>query len=96
MRERRKAKGVDEMLSCAHVKEKANNQLTILSSIHFLARQGLPFRGHYNQDDSGSDEQNGNFMKLLELRKEDVPVLVPQFISPTIQNEMADKHYASN
>ena len=66
------------MLSSAHAKEKANNQsalLTILFSIRFLARQGLPLRGHYIQADIGSGETNGNFMQLLELRKEDVPVL---------------------
>ena len=42
-------KDVGEMLSAAHAVKKAENQkvsLTILSSIRFLAHQGLPLRGN--------------------------------------------------
>ena len=54
---------VGEMLSSAHVAEKAVNRhclLKIEESIRFLARQGLPLRGNYDGNDS-------NFTQLLRL-----------------------------
>ncbi len=101
MRERRKARGVNEILSSAHAQEmehNRNNFLVILSSIRFLARQGLPIRGHYINDAiHGSGELNGNLMQLLHLRTEDIPELVAwlkraqdRFTSPTIQNEVLE------
>ena len=71
MRERRKVRGVNEMLSSAHAKEMGRNRkvfLVILSFIRFLARQGLPMRGHYINDAiHGSGELDGNLMQLLNL-----------------------------
>ena len=70
------SKAVDEMLSSSLAKEKANNRkalLTIISTIRFLARQGLPLRGSYVSSDGC--ETNSNFLQLLHLRKEDIPVL---------------------
>ena len=54
---------VSEMLNLSLIKEKQDRRdmfLTILSSIRFLARQGLPLRGD-------GDESNGNFNQLLNL-----------------------------
>ncbi|XP_041374139.1 zinc finger MYM-type protein 1-like [Gigantopelta aegis] len=55
-------KYVGESLSAAHSEEKINNRhqlLTILRSIRFLARQGLPLRGH--------DDSQSNFIQILKL-----------------------------
>ena len=86
------------MLSSTYAKEKADNRkalYTILSTIHFLARQGLPLRGSHVGH--GCGELNSNFMQLLELRKHDVPNLdgwlsrsQDRFTSPTIQNEILE------
>ena len=43
------SKDVDEMLSSAHAEEKAENRKAlyiILSTVCFLAQQGLPLRGY--------------------------------------------------
>ena len=56
-----------ECLSKEHQREKMERQqclLKILSNIRFLARQGLPLRGH----GSGTDS---NFIQLLKLRAQD-------------------------
>ena len=62
--------------------------LAIVSTVRFLARQGLPLRGASRGDSSGSGEINSNFMQLL------IPDLdawleksQDQFTSPDIQNE---------
>lgn len=57
---------VGEVLSRAHAEEKAENRqafLKILENVKFLCRQGLPFRGH--------NDAEGNFIQLLDLRKND-------------------------
>ena len=92
------SKDVDEMLSSAHAKEKADNRkalYTIVSTIRFLARQSLPLRGSYVGH--GCGEYNSNFIQLLELRKHEVPNLdgwlrrsQDRFTSPTIQNEILE------
>ena len=89
---------IADMLSTAHAQEKADNRralYTILSTLRFLARQGLPLRGNYVSHDGG--ESSSNFMQLLQLRTEDVPVLDPwlqksqdRFTSPMIQNELLE------
>jgi hypothetical protein len=43
--------------------------LKILSSIRYLARQGLALRGD-------GDEQDGNFLQLLKLKGEDDPSMI--------------------
>ena len=58
----------------------------VMCSVAYLARQGLPLRGH-NNDES-------NLAQLLELQSKDDPVLsnwlnrTTSFISPESQNEM--------
>ena len=55
---------IAEMLNREHQAEKANNRkmfLLILRSIRYLARQGLPLRGHGGDVDS-------NFMQLLHFQ----------------------------
>ena len=69
--------------------------MTIISTIRFLARQGLPLRGSYVSSDGC--ETNSNFLRLLHLHKEDIPVLntwlhrsQDRFTSPRIQNELLE------
>ena len=62
-------KDISELLSEAHSKEKRDNReclLKILSSVRFLARQGLALHGD-------SDESDSNYIQLLQLRGEDDP-----------------------
>ena len=60
--------------------------MKILTSVEYLARQGMPFRGH--------QEDSGNFYQLLQLRANDSDQLrgwlkqKKAFISHEIQNEM--------
>ena len=42
------------------------NRVKIISCIRYLARQGLPFRGH-------GDEKDANFKQLTRFRAEDDP-----------------------
>ena len=63
---------IGEQLSQIHRQEKATNRrmfLKILSSIRYLARQGLALR-------SDGDEQDGNFLQVLKLKGEDDPVTI--------------------
>ena len=58
------------MLSQAAVTEKKNNReylLKIISSIHFLRRQGLPLTG-----DGPHNDLDSNFYQLLLLRAKDI------------------------
>lgn len=86
----------EEMSVAAHLSEQVQrNQENarkaleiIISSIMFLARQGLAFRGH------GHDA--GNFFELVKLRSADVPQVVSwlerrdKWMSDTIQNELIE------
>ncbi len=66
----KKGVNIQSQISAAHNKtmiESTKALLNILSSIRFLAQQGLALRGH-NDDDS-------NLYQLLKLRSEDVPEL---------------------
>ena len=63
--------------------------LKLLNCIRFLARKGLPFRGH-NEDNESFE---GNLYQLLLLQAKDSPQLVSwlkrrEYISPPIVNEM--------
>ena len=63
------SKKIAESLSLQVAKEKLERRkcfLKILSNLRFLARQGLPLRGH-------GDEQDSNFIQLMKLRAEDDP-----------------------
>ncbi len=66
----------------------------ILFVILWLARQGLPLRGHHEQDDSPNNNQ-GNFLELLQFKLEDDPKKkrwfdsLPEnstYVSPPMQN----------
>ena len=96
----KRSKDIGDMLSSAHAKEKANNRKNFthnqfLSTIRFLARQGLPICGSHTGH--GCGESNSNFMQLLQLCKDDVPNLdvwvhrsQDRYTSPTIQNELLE------
>ena len=63
--------------------------MKLLSCITFLARQGLPLRGHVEDTESF----NGNLYQLLLLRAEDCPQLLTwlhmrEYISPEMVNEL--------
>ena len=63
--------------------------LKLLNCIRFLARQGLPFRGH----NENSESFEGNLYQLLLLQSKDSPQLASwlkkrEYISPSIVNEM--------
>ena len=82
---------VSEMLSSKVATDKQNNRnyfLRILSSIKYLARQGLPLRGD-------GDDSTSNFYQLMKLRGEDIPEIFPflekkqlKYTSHDIQNEI--------
>ena len=75
---------------------KQNNRemlLNILSSIRYHARQSLPLRGNWKEEEKS--EYDSNIFQLLKLRCEDDPKLAEwmdkksnKFLSPKIQNEM--------
>ena len=63
----------------------------VISSVCFLARQGLPLRG------DGPLEQDSNFNQLLKLRGEDCPLIKIilekkqlKYTSHEVQNELLD------
>ena len=61
-------KNVAESLSTQLEMEKLERRqcsLKVLSNVRFLARQGLPLRGH------GDHESDSNFLQLMKLRGED-------------------------
>ena len=82
---------VGEYLSKEHQHEKQERRqclLKIHSNIQFLARQGLPLRGH----GSGMDS---NFLQLLKLQAQDDPRIeswlnkrTDKYTSADIQNEI--------
>jgi hypothetical protein len=87
----RKALPIESQLSSQKQKEQRNCRIALVklfTSIRFLARQGLAFRGNQTQ--------SGNYNELLKLRCQDDSELrtfmakttVTKFISPESQNEM--------
>lgn len=87
----RKALPIESQLSSQKQKEQHTCRIALmklLTSVRYLARQGLAFRGH--------ETQSGNYAELLKLRGEDSSELqtfmsktsVTKFISPESQNEM--------
>lgn len=77
-----------EMLSKQVSQERKVNRdhlMTVLSTIRFLARQGLPLRG-------GNDSKDSDFYQLVLLRSENSAEVLdrPRFkyTSPDIQNEI--------
>ncbi|XP_039858034.1 zinc finger MYM-type protein 1-like [Simochromis diagramma] len=88
---------VAQMIATANVSEIVERReylRRIVAVTSMLGRQGLPFRGH----DEGEDSPNrGNFLVCMELLKEFDPFLQKhnppsnaQYISPTSQNDMID------
>lgn len=82
-------KDIGESLSKQHEDQKRENRMyliKVLSTIKYLARQGIAFRG--DKDDSDS-----NFVQLLKLRSSDDPRIqtwmkrTKDFTSPELQNE---------
>ena len=86
----KQAKDIGESLSKAHSEEKADNRkqlLSVLQNVRFLARQGLPVRGH--------DDTQSNFIQLLKLHGEsDASILkwlekkTDKYTSADMQNEI--------
>ena len=84
-------KDIGELSSQKHADQKAKNRqlfLQILSSLKFLARQGLPLTGD-------KDKKDGNFMQVLKLKSEDNPAISdwllqthPKHTSHQIQDEV--------
>ena len=69
--------------------QKCNREMLfkVLSSLKYLLRQGLPIRGHY--------EENGNLMQLLQCRSEDIDDLKTwisrkKYLSHEIINEQIE------
>ena len=71
----RTTKNVGDLLSTEYDEQKAENRemlKNILSSIHFLGRQGLAIHGRFKTSDEGdSGELDSNFVQLLKTRAED-------------------------
>ena len=84
-------KDIGEQLSQQHAKEKESNRkmlLKILSSIKYLARQGLALRGD-------GDEADSNFLQFLQLKAEEDPAVIEwlkrktgKYTSPEVQNDL--------
>ena len=85
------SKDIAESMSAQIAKERFERRqcfLKILSNIRFLARQGLPLRGH-------GDETDSNFFQLMKLRGEDdsrvaqwLSKKTDKYTAPDIQNEI--------
>ena len=86
------AKGIDAQLSAqldANQRHHRQMLMKLLSCIKYLARQGLPFRGHH--EDIQSFE--GNLYQLLLVQAQDCPDMTTwlhkkEYISPEIVNEI--------
>ena len=88
------------MLSGIYAQQKTENRVMlrmILTSIRYLARQGLAFRGRFKISDESNEgyEIDSNFIQLLNLRAEDSPLILKwlqksqdKFTSADIQNEI--------
>ncbi len=84
--------GIGAQLSAQLERDQSHHRLMLLkllSCIRYLARQGLPFRGHY--EDAESFE--GNLYQLLLLQARDTPDMETwlrrrDYISPNIVNEL--------
>ena len=80
---------IAEMLSITLAQEKEVNRhclFKVMSSLKFLARQGIAMRGH--------DDRDGNFYQLVTLRGEDDPkvttkiIVITQLICETEPSEI--------
>ena len=89
-------------MSCAalvnsqHGKEVAGNRKYlkfIIETVHVLAKQGIPFRGH--DEDDKTSKNLGNFKELIKFHCRHIPYLneyseskIAVYTSPKIQNEI--------
>ena len=69
-------------------RESRTSLLKIISCLRYLARQGLPFRGH-------GDDKDANYKQLIRFRAEDDPAFARwlkeknlSYTLPEIQNQM--------
>ena len=84
--------GVDVRLSTQLERDQRDHRLVfmkLLTAIKYLTRQGLPIRGH-NEDDESFE---GNLYQLLLLQAQDCPIMElwlhhREYISPEIINEL--------
>ena len=65
-----------------------------METVLFLAKQGIAFRGHYENDGS---KNKGNFLELVDFKAKDIGDLKKHienstfnYLSPEIQNEILD------
>ena len=85
-------RGIGAQLSAQHDADQRHHRqmlMKLLSCIKYLARQGLPFRGHYEDVESFE----GNLYQLLLLQAQDCPEMKTwlrkkEYISPEIINEI--------
>ena len=84
--------GIDAQLSAQLSSDQKHHRsmfMKLLCAIQFLARQGLPFRGHKE----GIEVFGGNLYQLLLLQAKDTPRMISwleqkEYISPDIINEI--------
>ena len=80
---------IDELMSDETKQQKVMNRkifIKILENTRYLARQGLPFRGH--------DDSNGNFIQLMKLRGLDIPQIEQRMKKKTdtyLSHDIQDK-----
>ena len=90
------------LVNSQHDKEVVENRKYlkhVMEIIHFLAKQGLAFRGH--NENKTTSKNLGNFLELLDFHCKFIPNLkenndskVAKYTSPIIQNEII--HLISN
>lgn len=93
-------KNVGKMLSTTYAQQQTENRVMLrmtLTSMCYLARQGLALRGRYHAADDLEEggESDSNFLQLLKLRGEDNPLILKwleksrdKFTCAEIQNEI--------
>ena len=80
---RETTKNVDELIHAGLSTKGAESRqalMAIISSVRYLARQGLALRGRYKKTEEHEDdlgEIDSNFIQLLKLRANDIPCLGP-------------------
>ena len=94
--EKNGSKSCASQLNSQHAKEvEANRKYLIhtIQVIHFLAKQGLAFRG--NNENEKTSKNMGNFLELMKFHQTMLPELqqfseskIAKYTSPTIQNEI--------
>ena len=90
----KKHKNVGDLLSAQHANQKSITRAylaKILQNVIFLARQGLPMRGNWVDDEVfGGCKRDSNFHQLLLLRANDDPTILDIMKRKT--NKYTDHH----